>query len=106
MAAIPKPNHKRRVPKRVNRGKFNKETREKVNDRDRGLCQQCGQVGTEVHHVMFKSRGGRGVFTNALTLCNGCHIQVHKDNELADYWIDVYTDRYGPNFYKDEWDLR
>lgn len=102
---VPKPNHKRRVPKRVNRGKFTKEVREEVARRDKGICQQCGQAGSELHHVVFRSRSGRGVATNALTLCQPCHRRVHRDNDLAEYWINVYTDRYGPDFFRDKHDL-
>lgn len=101
---VPKPNFKRRVPKRSERGKFSRAVRAQIADRDNGLCQMCLSKGTEIHHVFFKSRGGRGVFTNGVTLCQPCHRKVHDNGELTDYWIDVFTDRYGPSFYKDEWD--
>jgi len=100
----PKPKHKRRKPKQSSRGDFSKETRMDAVERDQGMCQQCLGQGEELHHVMFKSRGGRGVLTNALTLCSSCHRKVHMDAELTDYWIDVFADRYGPEFYKDEFD--
>lgn len=101
---VPKIKHKRRIPKRGDRGKFSDKTRQAVLERDNHLCQMCFKQGEAIHHVMFKSRAGRGVLTNALTLCNNCHTQVHKDNELAEYWINVYTDRYGSGFYKDGYD--
>lgn len=101
---VPKPSYSRKAPKRGQRGKFSEAVRQAVMERDRGVCQQCGQAGSEIHHVMFKGRSGRGVLTNALTLCQPCHVRVHRDNDLAEYWINVYTDRYGPSFYKDEYD--
>ena len=101
---FPKPNHKRRAPKRGERGKFSKETREAALERDNYLCQMCFKQGKTLHHVFLKSRIGRGVLTNALTLCNDCHTQIHRDNELIEYWINVYADRYGSNFYKDGYD--
>ncbi|GGB43446.1 hypothetical protein GCM10011409_21320 [Lentibacillus populi] len=104
MTVVPKPQHKRRIPKRAKRGEFSKEVRQQVYERDRGLCQQCGRRGEEIHHVKFKSRGGRGVFTNGLTLCHLCHKKVHMNGELTEYWLDFFTDYYGPDFYKDEWD--
>ena len=102
---VPKPRAKRRVPKRANRNNFTKSVRNQVYKRDNGICQMCKGKGTEIHHVMFKSRGGRGVFTNGLTLCQPCHRKVHNSGDLTDYWIDVFVDRYGPNFYKDKWEL-
>lgn len=105
MGAVPKPNFPRRIPKKSERGNFSKEIRERVHEKSNGICQQCkSNPGEEVHHVMFRSRSGRGVETNALFLCHMCHSHVHADNELAEYWINVYTDRYGPRFYKDEYD--
>lgn len=100
----PKPKHKRRVPKRSERGKFNAETRRMISERDQQLCQMCFKKGTEIHHVMYKSRGGRGVYTNGLTLCQSCHRKVHDEAELSEYWINVFTDRYGSDFYKDGFD--
>lgn len=103
---VPKPVHKRRIPKRGERGKFDAKTRQKIWERDQGLCQQCFRRGEAIHHVMPKSSGkGRGVFTNGLVLCNDCHTEIHKSYELLEYWINVFTDRYGPDFYKDEYDV-
>lgn len=105
MVGVPKPNHNRRVPKRSNRNNFTKSVRQAVYDRDNGICQMCMGKGTEIHHVFFKSRGGRGVATNGLTLCQSCHRKVHNSGELTDYWINVYTDRYGTDFYLDQHDI-
>lgn|SRR5690625_925462 len=102
---VPKPNHSRRVPKRSARNSFSKSTRNAIYERDNGQCQMCGGIGTEIHHVVFRSQGGRGVETNGLTLCRSCHRRVHDDVELAEYWVDVFADKYGPNFYKDRYDL-
>src|SRR5690625_2721056 len=82
LQAVPKPKYRRRIPKRVDRGKFSRDTRQKVLLRDNGACQQCNGIGTQLHHCMPKGRGGRGVYTNALTVCNDCHTQIHKDNSL------------------------
>lgn len=68
-------------------------------------CQMCGGRATQIHHVMPRSRQGRGVYTNAMAVCNDCHSRIHKDNDLLDYWINLYAERYGPDFYKDRWDL-
>lgn len=101
---VPKPSHKRRVPKQSKRNEFSKKVRKEIFERDNGQCQMCLGKGEEIHHVMLRARKGRGVFTNGLTLCHNCHRRVHSDNELIDYWIDVFTDRYGYGFWMDEYD--
>ena len=102
---VPKPSHKRRVPKRSKRGKFDEVTRKRIIDRDEGKCQECGQRGTEIHHVFYKSRGGRGVYTNGLLLCYLCHRRLHDNADLSNKWISIFHDKYGANFYKDEFDV-
>ena len=101
---VPKPSHKRRVPKQSKRNEFSSKVRKEILNRDNGQCQMCLGKGEEIHHVFLKSRGGRGVFTNGLSLCHKCHRNVHNDNGLIDYWIDVFTDRYGHGFWMDEYD--
>ena len=102
----PKPKHKRRIPKQSKRNEFSPKTRNKILEKDNYQCQMCKGKGEEIHHVFLKSRGGRGVFENGLTLCHNCHRKVHDDNELIEYWIDVFTDRYGWGFWMDEYDKR
>lgn len=101
---VPKPSFDRRVPTRSRRNNFSKKVRDEISERDEGICQQCGSIGTQIHHVKYRSQGGRGVFTNGLTVCNSCHSKIHADKELSDYWVNRFIDRYGENFYKDSWD--
>lgn len=49
-----------------------------VVERDRGLCQSClakgtRRQGTELHHIMFRSAGGKHVVENLVLLCVECH---------------------------------
>ena len=104
MPTVPKPNFKRKSPKRGLRGEFNMNTKKKVYERDNELCQNCYRKGEEIHHVLFKSRGGRGTYSNGLTLCNSCHREIHMDAGLTNYWIRVFVQKYGPDFYKDDYD--
>lgn len=101
---VPKPNHDRRAPKQSVRNEFKPSVRKQIYERDNGICRECGRRGEEIHHVVFRSRGGRGVFTNGLTLCNSCHRRIHLNNDLANKWIERFKRRYGNDFYKDEWD--
>jgi hypothetical protein len=99
--------HKRRVKERGERGKFSKYVRDQVKEHFKNTCQMCGKHGIHVHHVMPKGSGiGRGVFTNALLLCNSCHKQVHLDDALLRHWKEVFRKRYGPLYFMDEDDLK
>jgi 5-methylcytosine-specific restriction endonuclease McrA len=49
-----------------------------VKRRDRGKCRLCGQVGSDVHHVEFRSRGGADTIDNLVLLCRADHDAVHQ----------------------------
>jgi 5-methylcytosine-specific restriction endonuclease McrA len=48
-----------------------------VRARDRGRCVVCGRPGREVHHVLYRSHGGRSEPGNLALLCLRCHQDVH-----------------------------
>jgi hypothetical protein len=102
----PKPNHKRRVKKRGDRTKFSNMVRDKVKEAFDNTCQECGGKGIHLHHVKFRSEGGKGVFTNALLLCNSCHKRIHLDNERAQYWKEAFKKKHGPLYFMDADDLK
>lgn len=51
-----------------------------VLDRDGYQCQKCKAKHTrlEVHHIVFKSKGGTNEPDNLITLCHECHEAVHS----------------------------
>lgn len=51
-----------------------------VLSRDEYTCQHCGKkhVRLEVHHVIWKSKGGTDDENNLITLCVDCHWKVHN----------------------------
>jgi hypothetical protein len=104
---VPKPSHKRKAPKRGDRSKFSSKVREEVKKHFDNTCQMCGGKGIHVHHVEPRGSGkGRGVFTNALLLCNQCHKEVHADDKLLRHWKKVYRKKYGPLYFMDADDLK
>lgn len=103
--SVAKPKHKRKSKKLAERGKFSKMIRDEIKEEFNNQCQECGKKGHHLHHVFPKGRGGRGVKTNALLLCNACHKDIHADNNKLKHWISVYKKKHGPNFYKDKEDL-
>ncbi len=48
----PKPNHKRRVDKKVNRGKFSKMIRDEVKAKYNNQCGMCGKRGCHIHSLL------------------------------------------------------
>ena len=49
---------------------------------DSGRCRMCGVGdGLHVHHILYRSQGGRHVAENLITLCFKCHDVVHSDKK-------------------------
>ncbi len=103
---VPKPSHNRRVRKQGDRNKFPKEVRDQIKEHFDNTCQMCGNSGVHIHHVRFRSQGGRGVFTNGLLLCNSCDRRIHDNHELNIYWKEQFLRKYGPTYYMDEEDKK
>jgi len=101
---VPKPKFKRSKPKRGKRGEFSKGVRQQIYERDAGVCQICAMQGEEIHHSFFKSQGGRGVYTNGILLCRHCHTMAHKHFDVAENLRERMRNRYGDQYYMDEYD--
>jgi cytochrome c553 len=62
-----------------------------VKDRDGWACRRCNsEHDLELHHITFRSQGGRHKPSNLLTLCSRCHERVHR--RLA--WIYINENRH------------
>lgn len=57
------------------------ETRRMVHARDQGKCRWCGRTnaGIHLHHVIYRSSGGKHLVENLLSLCGEHHALVHSD---------------------------
>lgn len=53
------------------------ELQEYVVERDNRLCLICGKAGSHVHHIIFRSHGGRHYTNNLALLCFQCHDSLH-----------------------------
>jgi 5-methylcytosine-specific restriction enzyme A len=50
-----------------------------VLDRDGWRCQNCGRTSElQVHHLRLRSALGDDNTENLITLCSGCHEEIHK----------------------------
>ena len=54
--------------------------KEAVLHRDNYTCQLCSKkhVLLEIHHIIWRSRGGSDDENNLITLCHDCHSKVHE----------------------------
>ena len=51
---------------------------QEVLKRDDWRCQNCGVMRRlQIHHKQFRSHGGDDTKENLITLCGGCHTQLH-----------------------------
>lgn len=87
MPPAPKPQHNRRVPKRVNRTAFSRETRLVIWERDNGLCINCFAYGADIHHINFRSELTEDVSheRNGAVLCLRCHERAHRERSFREW---------------------
>ena len=46
------------------------------------ICQVCGKVANDIHHIDPKGMGGKAGkdrIDNLIALCRNCHIDAHKN---------------------------
>lgn len=68
-------------------------------------CYSCGSSNVEMHHVVYRSQGGRGVWRNLVPLCKEHHSKAHSNKGYSDRLKHAFRKMYGKHHYKDEWDL-
>ena len=42
-------------------------------------CELCGATVTDIHHIKYKSRGGKDDIENLMGLCRNCHNKAHNE---------------------------
>lgn len=102
---FPKPKHKRRKPKRGERGRITKEQYQLALDWFGDTCSYCNAKPIEMHHVVFRSAGGRGGYRNLMPLCKQHHAMAHSSREFADSLREEREEAFGKYFYMDMHDL-
>lgn len=86
---VPKPNHRRRVPKRGNVTRITPKARNEVYERvGMRKCERCGRTTAysfEVSHLVQASQGGRGDDPANLVLLCGPSVNTGTCHNFADY---------------------
>lgn len=58
--------------------------------RDRGRCVVCGSpLGLPCAHVVRRSRGGKGIEQNIVTLCPLCHSEFDEGRNRDAYEVKI-----------------
>lgn len=91
-------------PKRV-RGSISKKDYQKALDYYGGGCAVTGRTDIEMHHITFRSQGGRGKWFNLVPLCKELHEKCHRDREYADKWRKHKEETFGKYYAHDKYDL-
>ena len=45
-------------------------------------CEICNKQAVDIHHILFKSRGGKDEIENLAALCRDCHLTAHSNAEF------------------------
>lgn len=56
-----------------------------VRKRDGGKCRSCRKPGQQVHHIVYRSHGGKDVAANLILTCDKCHAAIHAKVILVSF---------------------
>ena len=84
--------------KRAKACDISKEVKEKVFERDGGVCVFClsGNASPNAHYIS-RAQGGLGIEQNILTLCNECHDRFDKTTdrkEMREFFKEYLQSKY------------
>ena len=62
-----------------------------LSDDDIVLCEECGAVAVDLHHIIKRSQGGSDKVENLVALCRDCHNKHHQKarNKMVNSWKEV-----------------
>jgi len=43
------------------------------------LCERCNSKAADIHHIVYKSQGGKETIYNLIALCRDCHNLAHNE---------------------------
>ena len=86
--------------KRAKACDITKKVKDRVWERDGGVCIICGSpYAMPNSHYIRRSQGGLGIEENIVTMCQRCHLSYDQGKERAA--IATYTERYLRSKYPD-----
>lgn len=48
-------------------------------------CENCLAKAVDIHHLVFRSHGGKNNIENLIALCRNCHNRAHDDGGFNEY---------------------
>ncbi len=100
---VPKPKFKK-VKARV-RTSISKKEYQKAIDKFGSCCVICQNPRIEMHHVKFRSQGGKGVYRNLVPLCEKHHRLAHTQRWFAEALRNERENMFGKYYWCDKRDL-
>jgi 5-methylcytosine-specific restriction endonuclease McrA len=58
-----------------------------VRKRDGGKCRSCKKPGSQLHHIVYRSHGGKDVAANLILTCDRCHAAIHAKVILVKFTL-------------------
>ncbi len=55
------------------------------------LCENCGRVAADIHHLKYRSQGGTDDISNLMALCRTCHEMAHAHQINRQELIDKHN---------------
>lgn len=96
-----------KIPSASKRNEFSDTEREKALEMFGTVCNDptCSMPASDLHHIVFRSQSGRGVWRNAVPLCISHHEKCHRNRRYSDMWRRYRESVFGPFYFMDSWDL-
>lgn len=60
-------------------------------------CLKCGLSAVDIHHVIFRSQGGKNNIENLAELCRECHTKAHQSKEFNNEIKRLNDERFKDN---------
>lgn len=54
-------------------------------------CEICGVRAVDIHHIVYRSRGGKNNIENLIALCRECHNKVHSESISKIYLKTIHN---------------
>jgi len=71
-----------------------------LSETENNLCESCGVVAVDIHHLLFRSHQGKDNIENLIGLCRACHNKAHADKEFNNNLILIKSIEF-PNYEKE-----